>query len=170
MHGSAAGTGVGRDANINQFVLRGRGVRGRGSGHRGRTDGGRRGKLVGRLHYFRRFPPASVLRSAANAMDASGREGAGEARFRNCGSGGSDIYIRIMIHENDRGRADRQSRGRRGGEETKGQAIAIGPIPMILASWVAGPSPNKSAGNVSKGPSHVTSSRPHRVFIYLAEE
>ena len=38
MHGSAAGTGTGRDANINQFVLRGRGVRGRGSGHRGRTE------------------------------------------------------------------------------------------------------------------------------------
>ena len=87
-----------------------------------------------------------MLRSAANAMDASGREGAGEARFRNCGSGGSDIYIRIMIRENDRGRADRQSRGRRGGEETKGQAIAIGP--MILASWVAVPSaPQQKCGD-----------------------
>ena len=66
------------------------------------------------MHYFRRFPPASVLRSAANAMDASGREGAGEAHFRNFGSGGSDIYIRIMIRENDRGRAEQRETRRRG--------------------------------------------------------
>ena len=51
-----------------------------------------------------------MLRSAANAMDASGRE----ARFRNCGSGGSDIYIRIMIRENDRGRAEQRETRRRG--------------------------------------------------------
>ena len=43
-----------------------------------------------------------------------GREGAGEARFRNCGSGGSDIYIRIMIRENDRGRAEQRETRRRG--------------------------------------------------------
>ena len=55
-----------------------------------------------------------MLRSAANAMDASGREGAGEARFRNCGSGGSDIYIRIMIRENDGGRTEQRETRRRG--------------------------------------------------------
>ena len=57
-----------------------------------------------------------MLRSAANGMDASGREGAGEAHFRNCGSGGSDIYIRIMIRENDRVRAE-QRETRRGGNK-----------------------------------------------------
>ena len=46
------------------------------------------------------------LRSAANAMDASGRE-LGRRAFviaahRLGREGGDDIYIRIMIHENDR--------------------------------------------------------------------
>ena len=62
-----------------------------------------------------------------------------------------------------------QSRGRRGGEETKGQAIAIGP--MILASWVAVPSaPQQKCGDREETSQRANYLPPHPVGrIELAE-